>query len=714
MMRLARLSAPLLVLLLQPFVADADGVTPARSSLQGRCYAGSSGLTAPCIANGITRQQVLRTSDDAILSALWVSGSVTAHPLTNTGTGSTGDVSGMRVRVADGSTVRIEVDHTADQLSLFDFGAKCDGTTDDSAAVAAAAGAKRSSVPGTTVTSCRTGYSLTSLPGPFTGPGRIVTSDGTKRGPLFTTLQAYPSALGDFNRAPLAFNGDLRGVGIAHEHVVTGASTLGQPSSGYLQFPESSAEVLSVYNNSGWNSSTSGNGGRTGTAGKYYRINHLGQGDLVAIQCSGFVGSTLRGATSFLANPAIECLSGDLYAGANGQYLEFLGDMNLNDNGFDVAASGLVLNMRRTNAAEGLGALWMGARFQNQGTQPVDVIISATGKASIGLDFSGLDLSVYSLAQINLGSGGSGYVVGDVLTMSGGTYTVPATVKVTAVSAGSITGFSVVNAGLYSVAPATRTRTSWLGGSGKGATFYAAFSNGSALILPPSGCVKGSPTAATFPNAMVRGTMNTLCFQPGGISIGNGGMISSAAGSGVVQMGTSNMSTGTSSIQLGQQSYDDAQKNALLFSSGWFTDTAGYGSSQIGWRIMRGSTSSSSAVRLTTDQSGADSQNSYLVAPSSLSSFEIVCNAIDTVNGDFASWKAFNGVANRSGSGNVSYQGDASTAKTPDYSSGAGLSTTIAISADTSTQALNLTFTPSTSNTHWWHAQCAARSLKIM
>jgi hypothetical protein len=625
-----------------------------------------------------------------------------------------GDASGATVTATGGTTARTEAARAADRLNLLDLGAKCDGTTDDSAAVAAAAAAGRSPVPGTPSTGCKTGYSLTTLPGPFTGPGRLVTADGTKRGPLFTTLQAYPSAFGNFGSALSAWAGDLRGVGVAHEHVITGAATLGQPTSSYLQFPESSGEILSVYNTSGWNNSTSSNAGRTGAAGKFYRLNHYGQGDLVAIQCSGVVATTLSGATTFLANPAIECLSGDLYAGANGQYLEFLGDMNLNDNGYDVAASGIVLNMRRTNAAEGLGALWMGARFQNQGTQPVDAIISATGKASIGLDFSGLDLSVYSLAQINLGVGGTGYVVGDVLTMSGGTSTVPATVRVTSVDgSGAVTAFSVVNAGLYSVSPASGQTTAWAGGTGTGATFYGAYTNGSALILPSNGCVKGSPTSATFPNAMVRGTTNTLCFQPGGMSIGNGGTINSAAGSGVVQIGTSNLSAGQGSIQLGQQSYDDAQKNAFLFSSGWFNDTAGYGASQLGWRIMRGTTSTTTAIRLTTDQGNGGSQNSYLVVASSLHSFETVCNAIDTVNGDFASWKALNGVANRVGSGNVAYQGDASTAKAPDYSSGAGSSATITISADTSAQALNITFVPPTSNARKWHAQCAVRSLKV-
>jgi hypothetical protein len=458
-----------------------------------------------------------------------------------------------------------------------------------------------------------------------------------------------------------------------------------------------------------------GNGGRTGTAAYFSKFDNYGQGDFTSYFCSGLVASQLPGAQNFLASPQVSCLGGDLFAAQNGVYLQGIGDLNLRDNGFDVGAIGITMNLNRTNATENLGALWMGIRLQNQGTQPLDAIISANSKAAVGLDFSSLDLSTYSLAQHNLGVGGSGYVVGDLLTMSGGTSTVPATIKVTAVDgSGAITGFSVANVGLYSVSPATGQTTAWVGGTGTGATFYAVFTNGSAIVLPSGGCIKGNPVVAgTFPNTMLRGSTNTICFQAGGTQIGNGGTINSAAGAGVVQIGTSNLSLGSNNVQFGQNTYDDAQKNSLLFSSGWFTDTAGFGSSQIGWRVMRGTTSTTTAIRLTTDQGGSSSSNSYLVVASSVHSFETVCNAVDTVNGDFASWKSLNGVANRVGSGNVAYQGDASTAKSPDYSSGAGASATITISADTTAQTINITFTPPTSNARKWHAQCAVRSLKI-
>jgi hypothetical protein len=65
-------------------------------------------------------------------------------------------------------------------------------------------------------------------------------------------------------------------------------------------------------------------------------------------------------------------------------------------------------------------------------------------------------------------SGGTGYVVGDVLTLSGGTSTTAASVEVAAVSSGVVTAVRVVHAGAYSVV--TTNPTSTTGGTGTGCT----------------------------------------------------------------------------------------------------------------------------------------------------------------------------------------------------------------------------------------------------
>lgn len=64
--------------------------------------------------------------------------------------------------------------------------------------------------------------------------------------------------------------------------------------------------------------------------------------------------------------------------------------------------------------------------------------------------------------------GGASYVIGDVLTLQGGTFTEAATFKVLTVIAGTITSIQLLTSGDYTVAPASGTPLS--GGGGTGAT----------------------------------------------------------------------------------------------------------------------------------------------------------------------------------------------------------------------------------------------------
>jgi hypothetical protein len=68
------------------------------------------------------------------------------------------------------------------------------------------------------------------------------------------------------------------------------------------------------------------------------------------------------------------------------------------------------------------------------------------------------------------GSGGTGYELNDLLTVSGGADAfASAVLKVTGVAAGVITSVSVVNEGAYPVAPTNPVSAS--GGKGQGASF---------------------------------------------------------------------------------------------------------------------------------------------------------------------------------------------------------------------------------------------------
>ena len=80
--------------------------------------------------------------------------------------------------------------------------------------------------------------------------------------PLITTPSATPSPLGNWPSPATQDSGVA--TGRRHHHTITGTATLGEPTTGYSFIPEMSGDIFSLTNSSGWNNSSSGNGGRTG------------------------------------------------------------------------------------------------------------------------------------------------------------------------------------------------------------------------------------------------------------------------------------------------------------------------------------------------------------------------------------------------------------------------------------------------------------------
>ena len=272
-----------------------------------------------------------------------------------------------------------------DTVSVKDFGTVGDGVADDTAAVTAAdAISGKVYLPAGTYD---TTTAATALRGPFYGEGQIRDASNNKRAPYFSAVAAAPSAFGNFDSAETAFNGDWSGNQFAIEHRVTGAATLGQPTSGYLYRPEAFPIFGYLYNESGWNNSTSGNSGRTGVAFSRVQVYQAGQGDAVCYNASAFVTGAKAGATDFLANPAAVLFNGDIKAGQAGVYLN-PHEVILSDGGFDAAGIAFVGNLARTNATGALGCFWAGVRIQNQGTQPVNQGFALVGDFDNGLDFA--------------------------------------------------------------------------------------------------------------------------------------------------------------------------------------------------------------------------------------------------------------------------------------------------------------------------------------
>lgn len=311
-----------------------------------------------------------------------------------------GAAGGADVTAAGGTTARTLAAWLADRHNVKAFGAVGNGTTVDLPALLAAASPIY--LPEGTY---YTGASIYSLTGDrrysgMGGAGRIATLEGgveIPQAPNLSIISAPPAApLGTgFNRA---FSGDMSMVHLAFQTVVTGATTLGQPTSGWQITPGASGiyGFLSIDQSAGWSNGTDGAGhGRTGEAASFMQVQHGGNGDATAYYAAASVSGTKAGATSFLASPAAGLFGGQVTALAAGVYLQGIGDINLNDGGNDVAAIAATYNLNRTVGTGALGATWIGVRVQQETTattKAYDAAFSASGMGAVGLDLSDLVL----------------------------------------------------------------------------------------------------------------------------------------------------------------------------------------------------------------------------------------------------------------------------------------------------------------------------------
>lgn len=268
-----------------------------------------------------------------------------------------------------------------------DYSGVGDGTTDNSSAVTTALAAGPFYVPDGTFDVAS--LAPTDLSGRFYGDGVILTSDNYKRGRYFSLVDAAPSSTSNRDSVQQAFHGDMSGVQFPVEHRITGAATMGQPTSGYSYRHECYPHFTYLRNESGHNQNTGNNDGRTGTCAYQTKVDQWGQGDAVAYNALVYIGSTKSGSTDFLANPAGVILNGSIIAGVDGCYLNTV-EFDMQDNGYDCAGIGIVTNMNRTVGTGAKNAIWMGARYQSLGTTDVDAGISFSGSGGfkVGIDFT--------------------------------------------------------------------------------------------------------------------------------------------------------------------------------------------------------------------------------------------------------------------------------------------------------------------------------------
>lgn len=610
-------------------------------------------------------------------------------------------------------------------FSLWNFtGAICDNSTDTTSSITGMQTAGGGFIPQTgsyCVTSLAGGSG--SLTGPFRGPGQIKAS-GSPLGPVFSAVTAEPS-LGTWTSLSTSFSGDNSKVLSAIDHRVLGAGSAGAPATGYLIVPEVSGRILSAYSTAGHNESTSGNDGRTGIFGEYGKLWQFGQGDLTQYGCFGINASTKPGATSWLASPAIECLGGELFGSADGQYIEFLGDLDISDNGTDIAAQGIVYNSIRTNGAEGIGQSWNGISIQNTGSVPVESSIRTTGPQMELWDATKSTLSTYILASDSILTVGTGYTTGDIVTVSGGTVVTgaasvasSATKFTVTASGGNITNLVPLNVGQYTVPPTLSTpgTLNLTGGTGTGGQITATYYKNNDVLFPIGGCLRlgASNAGSSFSNTATPGFGDAVCSFTGGLAVGDGNnSITSAAGAGTVLIGTNNLGTSArGSIIVGTGGYDDAQVNRFTVSA---AAQNGFGSLQRAYTTLYGACTASCRM---TSQSNvtATTTNSYLVVASSDHNGTVRCKALDTTNQDTANWNDKVVVLTRTAAGSAAYQGTltAAAATTPDFSTGAGSTATVAFDIDNASAVATFKATFVPPNAHIWDASCSMTMDKQM
>ena len=133
------------------------------------------------------------------------------------------------------------------------------------------------------------------------------------------------------------------------EHWVTGATTLGQPTTGYRHNPECSAVLVDLFNSSGYNHDNTGDIGRTMVNAFHCKVRQYGQGDVVPFLALGIAATNNSSATNWSAHPAIGAFAADLQAGIDHPYLNPV-EINSTDNGYNCSAAGGVFNFFRTGS----------------------------------------------------------------------------------------------------------------------------------------------------------------------------------------------------------------------------------------------------------------------------------------------------------------------------------------------------------------------------
>lgn len=219
---------------------------------------------------------------------------------------------------------------------------------------------------------------------------------------------------------------------------------------------------------------------------------------------------------------------------------------------------------------------------------------------------------------------------------------------------------------------------------------------------------------ATTQGAGTGSNSTVLWNSSGATASGNfgsiaGGFSSAASGTGAIALGTSNTASGTYGVTLGNGARDWAKIGRNCYASG---QLSGSGDAQTCYGVMRGTGASTSAVRLTTNNSTAATTNCFNIDNNTAWSVVLNITALSRTSvGKNMSWLKWGGLLTRGA--NAASTAVTMESKPTPITNGTVTGADIAVTADTTNGCLNVSFTPPTSNTDTWVAVARIESTEV-
>jgi hypothetical protein len=189
-----------------------------------------------------------------------------------------------------------------------------------------------------------------------------------------------------------------------------------------------------------------------------------------------------------------------------------------------------------------------------------------------------------------------------------------------------------------------------------------------------------------------------------GTNSATGGANNAQGGYGAASFGYAHTSSGFFTNLRGDLASDDGLYGGDCSASGSTTGSAG--AQQICQHVLRARSTSTSAIRLTSDGGAAGGANCLNLPDSSHAQFMVMVSGFNPTAATSADWQSSgpNILTRGSGASSVTYSGSFSATTAPAVSTGTGSSARLQLSADTTNGCLNVTITPPDANTWDWEA----------